>query len=94
MNIGILKYAEYSERIKTMKMCKTVKFTTAAREISFSEQMKSMVSNKGQKVSIFIFYGVGMLYTVHSLIGNYKLYRTYPTVQVNEYDDSSKSSTI
>ena len=30
MNIGILKYAEYSERIKTVKMCKTVKFTTAA----------------------------------------------------------------
>ena len=42
-----------------------------------------------RKASVFTVWIVGALYTLHNLIANYKLYRTYPTQQVNEYDDTS-----
>ena len=48
-----------------------------------------MECNK-KKMFLTIIWIIGLMFTGHNLIENYKLYKTYPTLQMAKFDADSK----
>ena len=55
-----------------------------------SQITKEKMEIHKKKMFVTFFWIIGMLYTGHNLVENYKQFKSYPALQINKFDGNSK----